>query len=135
MTIENGHPTKIKKYSNTLLDLKNNNYFQDEVTNICEKLKENGNLEQMSEAFSGNQKDQLDAIESLKALITGGKNDNGKYKVILKAKIYNKKSKPESKSKEDPIDLVSLGLIHGHPDSDPTIDEATKASKINYSVE
>jgi len=54
MTIENGHPTKIKKYSNNLLDLKKNNYFQDEVTNICEKLKENGNLEQMSEAFSGN---------------------------------------------------------------------------------
>ena len=65
----------------------------------------------MSEAFSGNQKDQLDAIESLKALIAGGKNENGKYKVILKAKIYNKNNKPQSKTKEDPIDLVSLGLI------------------------
>ena len=133
MTIENGHPTKIKKYSNNLLDLKKNNYFQDEVTNICEKLKENGNLEQMSEAFSGNQKDQLDAIESLKALITGGKNENGKYKVILKAKIYNKNSK--SKSKEDPIDLVSLGLIHGHTDSDSTTDEVTKVSKISPGAE
>ena len=49
----------------------------------------------MSEAFSGNQKDQLDAIESLKALITGGKNENGKYKVILKAKIYNKNTNAE----------------------------------------
>jgi hypothetical protein len=64
----------------------------------------------------------LDAIESLKALITGGKNENGKYKVILKAKIYNKNTKTESKSKEDPIDLVSLGLIHGQADSDSTIE-------------
>lgn len=135
MTIENGHPTKIKKYSNTILDLKNNNYFQDEVSNICEKLKENGNLEQMSEAFSGNQKDQLDAIESLKALITGGKNENGKYKVILKAKIYNKNTKAESKSKDDAIDLVSLGLIHGHTDSDSAMDDVNKASKISHTVE
>jgi len=75
----------------------------------------------------------LDAIESLKALITGGKNENGKYKVILKAKIYNKNSK--SKSKEDPIDLVSLGLIHGHTDSDSTTDEVTKVSKISPGAE
>ena len=77
----------------------------------------------------------MDAIESLKALITGGKNENGKYKVILKAKIYNKNTKTESKSKDDPIDLVSLGLIHGHADSDSTIDEVNRAPKISPSVD